>query len=422
MDNTDFLKYKNLKQRYDFRLHGIELNRVLTPEFNLIIYNRKKFDEIGSIKLFLSIFKTKSLGPIKAAYMHHRIISTVISKRKDYKDLIDSLLVGVEGWKHISLSELKPSLAFHPFLILKIFFFVFGKKRPETLKEKILLATSLVYYANILLSLRKQFKNMDLSGKKYVPFNSAYDLEALFVQFFKQKKVETYHICHGVTYIPYKTFIPIDAVNGENITADIILVWGKSFKENLIKIYNQDPAHIIICGNPKYRMKEIKVSQTFKRGIVFLGRPVYDADNKELLKLIGKIAEEQNIHFSIKAHPTSNQEMFKEVIKAHQKILLLSRENTVIEILHSGQYDFAIAYNTTTYYEAMYYSMVCLRYAINENEVYDGLDDKFYDEASLLVQIEKYKKKDASSINQEITEILIDNFGMGINRYKEFFQ
>lgn len=53
-----------------------------------------------------------------------------------------------------------------------------------------------------------------------------------------------------------------------------------------------------------------------------------------------------------------------------------SKNNSLINEL-SDKYDFAIAYHTTAYYEAMYFNLFYLRCAKNENKLYDGLKDKF---------------------------------------------
>ena len=64
-----------------------------------------------------------------------------------------------------------------------------------------------------------------------------------------------------------------------------------------------------------------------------------------------------------------------------------------METCDHGNYDFAIAYNTTAYYEAMYYNMVCFRYVVDENGEFNGLNDKFYDETSFANQSGHILKK-----------------------------
>ena len=130
-------------------------------------------------------------------------------------------------------------------------------------RQKFYIACYFVHYLNIHDSLRAAFKDTDLRGKKYVPFNSSFDLETLLTQFFAKKGAETYHISHGLSYVKYNNKAGFDAINGENITAKNILVWGETSKTDLVNNHNCDADTITIAGNPKYPYKRINVNDNF---------------------------------------------------------------------------------------------------------------------------------------------------------------
>jgi hypothetical protein len=101
-------------------------------------------------------------------------------------------------------------------------------------------------------------------------------------------------------------------------------------------------------------------------------------------------------------------------------ITLMDNTNTINEMLGSGEYDFAITHNTATYYECMYYGVKPLRWGRNENLDFEGLDDKFNNFEEFDNKINKSKQKRADEISQEAENLLVNVFGMGINRYNEY--
>jgi len=67
----------------------------------------------------------------------------------------------------------------------------------------------------------------------------------------------------------------------------------------------------------------------------------------------------------------------------------------------------------------MYYNLVCLRFGQCENEQYLGLEDKFFDELTLIDAIEKFKQMNVAEINKQIANLLHYCLGMGINNYSK---
>lgn len=420
MKKPNFEGYVCLKNDYSHTSRGIQLNQVLSLQLLQLSFKLITPDKATRKTAARLLNKTLNVSPFVNAFEKSKVVSSYINQRKDYQELADSYFAKCKEHTAVHLPSLVYKRKVSYVNIIKAFSFVFLKKHSGSANEKFYLACYLVYYLNLLDTLTEAFKNTDLRGKKYAPFNSSFDLETLFTLFFKHKGADTYHTSHGLSYVNFKGDTNIDGVNGENITAANLLVWGETSRTDLINNYNHDPGAITVAGNPKYPAKLMSVKQTFKKGIVFLGGPVYDKDNAELITLTGRIATRNNIEFSVKAHPFSNLKHFSSIALASD-VALLPNDKTITETLRSGDYDFAIAYNTTSYYEAMYYNMVCFRYAVNESGDYKGLDDKFYDQESFDKQLDRYKNIKSSVLNESVQQVLVDNLGMGINKYEYIF-
>ena len=102
-----------------------------------------------------------------------------------------------------------------------------------------------------------------------------------------------------------------------------------------------------------------------------------------------------------------------------RKIQLLDNNKTLIEILSSGDFDMAITCNTTAYYECMYYGVIPIRWAKDENKNWNGLDDRFYDEASFFEKVREVRMADPIQYCRQMKEVLASELGVGINNYNQ---
>jgi hypothetical protein len=393
---------------------------VLAVQLVQMAYKLVKLDKQKLKETTKLLYRTLDVSALKQAFSNHRILSTYIHQRNDYIELLDAYFAGVDNWTRVHLPGMDYQRKVSPKNILTAFNYVFLRRHNGSYRQRYYIACYFVHYLNIHDSLRAAFKGTDLRGKKYIPFNSAFDLETLLTQFFAKKGAETYHISHGLSYVKYNNLISFDSINGENITAENVLVWGETSKSDLVINHDRDVAAITVAGNPKYPFKRINVGNAFKKGIIFLGAAIYDMKNAALLKLASRLAANNDIKFEAKAHPNSDMALLAEAA-ASANIQLLPKDRTILETLRSGNYDFAIAYNTTAYYEAMYYNMVCFRYMVDENGEFSGLNDKFYDERSFANQLIYFKEKDIHTLNKDIEHVLEANLGMGINKYQTIF-
>lgn len=425
MTKSKFNIYRDVKSQLTFIYNGIEFNKILTPEFIQLIFWRDSFRKISYLSIIGYFFKRLKLNDLLNAFERNNIVVTNCSNRKDYLELIEKSLYDIDNLEHVKITSCQSYYSLftsieHLVKVIKYVFFEFNYTE-FTFKEKMYLCSHMVYYANILDDLERRSSRIDFEGKKYIAFNSSFDLESLITLFLRQKSVATYHLSHGLTYVKYKISEPFDCVNGENICSENILVWGESSKIDLIENYKIDSKKIIVAGNPKYPFVNILPKTTFKYGIVFLGRSIYDKENIILLKLLGECSEALNIKFDIKIHPLSNYKNIENICKNYN-IQIVNPENTISTLLSSGLYDFSVCYNTTVYYEAMYYGLFTLRYSYLENEQYIGLEDKFIDNESFVRLINKFKNYNPFSWGREIESLLVNTLGMGINEYKKILR
>jgi hypothetical protein len=200
-------------------------------------------------------------------------------------------------------------------------------------------------------------------------------------------------------------------------------VWGNSSKRDLLENYPESvrEKEIIVAGNPKYPMKRISFRKSFCHAIVFLGREVYHESNIKLIELLALVASNCSIKFSIKLHPFSNKLDYEQITNKYGMLILPSDE-IVLNLLTQEGFDFAVCFNTTVYYEAMYNDLLCFRYADGENENYLGLQDRFSNEKELTELIENIKNTNSNSLQEKAEALLVATVGMGINEYQKILQ
>lgn len=409
-----YLLYKQLKKTLSVNYKGIELSNVLAWDLLKICV----FDYQPQIRDFIFLpFLRLDIGKFKLAFKHNQIVFSSLFDRKDYFELLYKICENLNRSIIISINPHKKSICLNIRAIVYSFKFIYRNSELKYFTKiiRVYLIFRTIYYLNHINDLDREFNGISLVGKKYIPFNSAVGIEALFTQFFKNKAVSTYHIFHGI-FGRYKIKIANDIINGENINAESILAYSETQRKDLIKDFGKNPERVVIAGNPKFPYKKISVSTAFKKCIILNGFGFYDNDFIELLKLLNKFGSETEITFDVKPHPSSKILTFTE-LKDLSYIKFITKKVTLHELLKENKYDFAIAFNTVTYYECMYFDLICLRYGVNENVNFEGFNDKFTDKTSLIQRIEEFKHTRIEIINRQIEQLLIKVLGMGINNY-----
>lgn len=351
------------------------------------------------------------------AFTKKKILFTSGVYRKDYDELIQTIRASVPNSSYFHLG----SLFKRKFRLPKGFYFNVlkaGFKCRCNIKQKFYLAFKLLDYVEAYKSLKHSGSYVALNADYcYVPLNSANGIENIITQYLNSRGCRTFHLCHGLHFSPNYKFWSIDAFNKELISAQIVLSWGKSFENNDKRLYHHHYHHEIV-GNPKYPVKKICINFATDSCIVFLARVQYSNNNYKLLSVLREYSKNHDTKFYIKPHPTDDMNTLRR-ISISSGFVLFDDGRTVSEILNSSTFGFAIAYETTAYFEAMYNNLVCFRYAFEENESYGDFDDRFIESSDLKDQVRKYSTMNLMELSSKIQTYLEYEIGMGINRYAE---
>ena len=422
--NKCYNKFNYLKESFEYNFYkNIKIKYILIWEFITLTYNYDEFIKLTWRKIISSLFKSINFRQLKEVSINYEILLTNTIKRKDYLETTNFISQSLDKATFLPIYQLPRIRVLKPINLFRSIKMIFTNNHLKVLnfKEKVYLTCRTSYYLNLIDNIDYHFKALNqLKLKKYVAFNSSFWEETIITQYLNSKGVETYSLSHGLTYVDYLNEKPMDATAGGNITAKNIFVWGSTSVNDLIKNHQFNPNRIIIGGNIKYPDKNIQLKNTFKNCIVLLGRSVFDEGNFQIINILNEVCKNNtHIRFSIKLHPSLNYELYEKQIMNTQ-LQLLKNTKTVKDYFESEEFDFAISYNTTAYYEALYHNLICFRYSIGQVENYIGLDDKFEKATDLLDKIDNFKKSDIIKYSTEVKLLLTKTIGMGINNYKSF--
>lgn len=414
-------RYEEVNSRLNIRKDGIDYSKVLSRELLMILYNTKR--NFSYKKFMKSFFLSLDVSEILGVLRNEKTLVTIDNRfeRLDYRQLLLKSTEYIKSFKIVDISRLDSRLVINiPNLYWSFKNFKKFRASGFNYGECIFLISRLSFYERLGKDLISGIKRLDNKKcKNYLAFNSSFGIETLFTQVFNTTNIiQTFSLSHGISYINYSLTKPADFINGFNIQANKVFVWGESSKTDLINNFDVDKSKIIIGGNPKYPQKKINVYLEFSKCIVFLGRRIYNVSNFELIKVLSEVSQNLKIDFTLKLHPSLDLDMYKK-LTSNLNIKLSLENQSLTEVLTSGNFNFAIAHNTTAYYEAMYFNLPCFRYGYKENEDYFGLNDKFESPEELKNLILRYKSLDKSIINRNVELLLSQTLGMGINNYAE---
>lgn len=391
-DNIDFIKAVTIELAYEASYSRLSKKPIWKSLFKVLYpLKNKVFDKILTSK----------------------VIFTSYVNRKDYDELIAAAKKDISESVYIRiLQAFKRQLSFPKQYYNSIFKAVWNMKL--SLTAKFALSSILIDYMSSYLSLKAAViqNNVDLSKVTYIPFNSSVGMESILTQYLNQNGAKTYHLCHGLHFAPNYRFFSVDAFNKELITANTVLSWGQSFVDNDNDLHKHE-----IVGNPKYLEKDIKIDINKDTAIVLLARRQYDDNNCKLLDVLAEYEKINKTKFYIKPHPTSDIHRIESLCDKYG--FELCGKGTLSELFGHQKYGFAISYETTSYFEAMYHDTFCFRYALEENECYGEFDNRFITAEQLDSQVRKYMSMQKDAINEEIKNVLKYELGIGLNRYKE---
>ncbi len=411
IDNTNFIKYKALKKKIDIDYRGIRLNRVLAiPCWTWA--NNFKFNK-SILKCFLKRYDFQFLSlcvsdniiyyDITGRKDHEKTFLNIASKVADQYCVINNS----SGLKHIKCLSI--------INIIKSIVWIFGRLKTEDFKKKISIAGGVCMIMNSIDGLY----NIQMpSIKRYVAYSIIHETQNLLGQFFRIKRARVIGLTHGAQII-YNKNIPLDCLNYENLNSEC-LVWSQMTKDEYVS-YGIPKESLYIAGYPK-SVKVLKVNKNNpqKTCLIMLCRKTYDNSNLKLLDLLQNYS--MKFEFFVKLHPSCNYEYYKkECLKRHLKII--SNEVSLTDCMDNKKYDFAIAINTSSYYEIQAAGIPCLRY--DDGDTYDLPKGDENDRVSNRKEFEdaiKWIRDNILSGNMDniIAKNLSFNLGVGIDRYREY--
>lgn len=396
---------------------GVLLNKVLCSQLMRKAGDKKYiFGSIKSLTRFICRFNVSEL--------YHRPLNTTLvtfgyyPTRKDHRELMENVVDRIgNNCCFIDTSKWRTNkIVFNIKNIIKSLkaSIIDMHKVPLNIMDRLQLAALICFYLNTIDALRK----VDFSAvKKYLCLANCLDLENLLTQYLHNKGVQTYSLMDGA-YYAHKNEVPIMNIPFENLTSDIQLCWGQFSKDEFIR-YGYPESRMKIVGYPKIVKEEpMKDNNQFKKCVVLLSQYVFDKQNKDLINILSPFSNQ--IDFHLKLHPTLNYDEYSQLAIING-FKIIPKEMTINECVENTTFDFAIAINSTTYYEALMRGLPCLRFFDGSYTPLAGYKDEFSDSHSFKEVLNRIKETDVKHYQKGVNDALEYAIGWGIDKYKSIF-
>ncbi|MEQ9876044.1 hypothetical protein ABRP91_19645 [Pectobacterium brasiliense] len=401
-------KYLDHKNGILFYYKGYNLSEIMSFDIAYSVYEKRSVR-----KSFKKLFTANILTPPS---FDEDILFSIgpYGERKDYNEIIKYITSQV-GIEKIYRIENKSKFYFSIkgfFLSIKKLYF---RKFNFSWKEKLILLFYMNHYINTIDLLNKYPKEWKYN--KYCSFCSALPLEAILSNYFKLNGITTYTLQHAL--YSYTTVPKVDDIIFDNMISDYILCWGEHTKNDFLR-YGVNLDKIKICGYPNINKDIYPYIWNEKIRILFLcASPKYEKENIEIMNIMQACSKNKNIDVTVKPHPHLDQGKYKNLSKYYG--FNFYSAGTLKEALHSKNFDIAISYNSTTYYDAYMGNIISLKYKNERDEItFNILDDAFSSEEEFLLKLEE--TKELSNKNQTWDKVktrLSFVVGYGLNDYKK---
>ena len=410
MDNgnaKEFDNYVSLKGELNFVYKDIKLNRVIAGSIWAAANGKNSWKQwIRQAALFLRCYDLSSIVLDKWLFSTYGLYN-----RKDHQELYYNVITKLgDNVRSTNALHWSQKFVLHPFTIYKALRFFFSKSSLN-FSSRIGLAAQATFYCNLIDELDK----LDFSKvKKYLCMANMLNVENLITQYMKCKNIPTFSLSEGV-YFVFKKKQPFDATQYENFETDHLLVYGQYSKDEFVG-YGISPDRLVVAGYPKkVETKPMKKDNPYKKCMVLMCRHAYHHSNMALMSILSNYTSEY--HICLKLHPGDDFDFYNKYVKEHN-MDIIPKALTVNECLNNKDYDFAIAVNTTAYYEALMRGLPCLRFADGTFDIMHGYDDVFSDETSFESKLKSIAMLDSSEYQKEVDYTLRYAMGVGIDNYK----
>ena len=265
-----------------------------------------------------------------------------------------------------------------------------------------------------LYAMKKQLSHVT----HFVSYSAIHPWGNMLCQFFRLQHAKVFGLSHAVHYI-YTDNVPIHCLNYENLDVDYSLVWGQYTKDEYLR-YGVKAKEILVAGYPKkIEVQQTKNANELKSCLVLLSNPDYDATNRKLLTMLSVLAN--LFTYSLKLHPSCNYEYYSHWA-ARVGMYIIGKDVQLTECFDKEKYDFAIAVNTTSYYEIMAAGIPCLRYRDDEayQMTYGAEEDMFATAEEFARALEWLRGGiEGGTYDDVARHTLHYAMGIGENKYRE---
>lgn len=407
--------FQQLFNKLTLTYKGVHLNRVIC---DMLMWRAGNTGEFGNYRTLLRFFLSQDLSELKSRTPHGLMISFgYYPSRKDHRELMETVVERIRtDHSYYDMSKWSVRrLAISP----KIFFMSLReglytmRGTGLTFKQKLFLSAQLCFFLNTI----DQISKIDFTKVTgYLSLANSLELENLTTQYLNSIGKKTYSLMEGAYYLQ-KGDRPIDDIAFFNLTSNVQLCWGQYSKDEFMR-YGYPESRMMVVGYPKKVIgKQMKEGNPFKKGVILLSQYTMEKQNLGLIESITPY--NKDIIFYLKLHPSLDFDKYKKI--ADEKGLqIIPKEMTVNECVDNDKFDFAIAINSTAYYEALMRGLPCFRYFDGSYTPLAGCDDSFSDSESFIKQLNRIKNMPSSEFQKEVDNALEYAVGWGIDKYFEF--
>jgi hypothetical protein len=413
--NETYDRYRQLKKSLSIRYRGIDISQVLA----IYLWIWSAADAIDGIE------ETEAEQALDLSFLQgieeKKIIYYDID-RKDHQVTFHNICSCLgDDYRVIDIAfgiRYKP----HRSVVNKCLSWLFVKRAAKhysfSRRERELLAYRVCFVLNSideLYAMKQQLSHVS----HFVAYSAIHPWNSLLCQFFMRRGAKVFGLSHAVHYV-YTRNIPIHCLNYENLDVDCCLTWGQYTKDEYRR-FGVKAKEILVAGYPKQiEVQQAKETNKLKRCLVLLSNPDYEESNRKLLALMSGHADTFVIY--LKLHPSDDPKKYKSQAE-NRNMKLIDRDIQLTECFDREKYDFAIAVNTTSYYEIMAAGIPCLRYRDGDayQMTYGDERDEFGTDQEFCRAIGWLKEQVRNQAYDEVVQnILRYVMGLGENNYRKY--
>ena len=407
-------RFHKIRDSWNFTFHGVRMNRVLIFE----MYGLANGQNICNPKRWIMpACHTYDLSKLTFSAPNTILSTFGRQNRRDHKEVYDFVTSQLgDAVAYNDLNQLQSTKCIRPWTMVKVMtgsMWALRNCEELSFREKWSLSLVACIYCNSLLDLEK----LSLQGiKKYLSMYHVDQLENMITQYMKLKGIPTYSLCEGV-YLVDKENLTLDSVNYTNFETEHLLVWGQYVIDAFIK-EGIPQEKMIVGGYPHpVTLRPMRQQNALQSCFVMLARRDFMEADMRLLHLLSLYSD--RYHFCLKPHPNSDIDTIQDYAKAHN-MEMVPQTMTINECMEDGRFDFAIAVNTTAYYEALMRGVPCLRYDDGSYVLFPGGADDFRTAEQLEQRIQYIATNlKNGQYQKDVDKMLRYVMGVGINEYKK---